>query len=121
MSNHTCKYAVVTCIDFRFQEALEAWINEHCGPGNYDRIALAGGVKSWDAIMDQLRVSKRLHMVETVILINHEDCGAYGAEGTFTRHQQDLQAAAKEVAAKLGLKAELCYAKLDGTIVPVAA
>ena len=41
--------------------------------------------------MRQIEISKRLHSIKKVILINHTDCGAY--EGDDSKHEIDLRAA----------------------------
>ncbi len=121
-ANHTCDAAVVTCIDFRFQDALDQWLKANVGPGHFDRIAYAGGVKEWETVMAQIRVSKQLHQIKKVILINHEGCGAYGSAGTLERHQHDLTNAKQALLHEFpDLTVELYYAQLDGNIVPVAA
>ena len=114
---HTCQALVVACIDFRFQKALAGWLDRNVGYGNYDRVGLAGGVKDWDAIAGQIDLSKRLHHIGRVILINHEDCGAYGEAGTFEKHSADLRKAKAEVLKKHpDVQVDLYYARLDGTV-----
>lgn len=44
--------------------------------------------------MSQIDISVKLHSIKKVVLTNHEDCGAYGAEGTEEKHRQDLLSAA---------------------------
>ncbi len=112
---HHCAAVAVTCMDFRFQGFFEKWLNDTLGPRNYDRVSYAGGVKDWEAVFPQIEISRRLHGVSKVILVNHEDCGAYGAEGTPQRHADDLRAArAKVHAAFPDLEVELYYVTLDG-------
>jgi carbonic anhydrase len=94
MSSHNCDALVVTCIDFRFQHFINDWIRDKHLPKTFDRVALAGGVFNWEVIENQVDISKRLHNIHTVILMNHEDCGAYGEAGTHARHEADLKAAA---------------------------
>lgn len=96
-STHTCSAFVVTCIDFRIQKFVEEWLHKNVGEGEYDRVAWAGGVLDLAAILKHLAVSIRLHHVKKAVLINHEDCGAYGEAGDFARHRQDLQAAAEKI------------------------
>lgn len=115
--NHICDAVIITCIDFRFQEYINQWILKNFEPKTYDRIAWAGGVKDQEGILKQIEISKRLHHIKKAILINHEDCGAYGEEGTVKRHAHDL----KETAAKLqaqfpDLGVETYYLHLNGTL-----
>ena len=121
MANHQCQALVVTCIDFRFQEYINQWIAENLPPKSYDRIAFAGCVKNFDTIMEQVRISKRLHDIQKVYLINHEDCGAYGQEGTHEKHVEDLKAAAQKLKSEFpDLEVQTFYLHLDGTFEKVA-
>src|SRR3989344_1284372 len=100
MNSHTCEALVITCIDFRLQEFINNWIGKNSLPKTYDRVALAGGVKDFESISKQVEISKKLHSIEKVILINHEDCGAYGETGTEEIHTQDLHQAKKSLSEK---------------------
>lgn len=115
MSLHSCKSLVVTCIDFRFQDFINNWIAENLEAKDFDRVALAGGVFNWEVISSQIDVSKRLHDISQVILINHEDCGAYGDSGTMVRHRADLREAKQQILVKYPEMQVDCYiAKLSG-------
>ena len=106
---------VVHCIDFRFQKYLDPWIQKHFGHDNYNRVSLAGGVLKFDIILSQVEISDGLHKIKKVILINHEDCGAYGKMGTFERHKHDLQEAEHKIEALFpNLDVEIYYLHLDG-------
>jgi len=51
-----------------------------------------------------------------VCLINHEDCRAYGREGTYKRHKHDLMDSQFKIKALFpNLKVETFYLHLDGT------
>jgi len=91
MSEHITNAIVVHCIDFRLQKYLDPWLQQRFGHGNYDRVSLAGAVFDFYAILRQVEISNRLHKIKKVILINHEDCGAYGEEGNYERHKTDLE------------------------------
>lgn len=114
MSKHTCQAIAVTCIDFRLQQSIEGFLNERFGPKNYDRVALAGGVKDLESVMRQIELSKHLHDVSKIILVNHEDCGAYGAEGTKEAHEKDLKRAKTHVLSKFkDVDVEIYYLHLN--------
>lgn len=120
MEKHVTDALVVHCIDFRFQEYLDAWLQEHLGYGSYDRVSLAGGVFDFKAVLEQIEISVRLHEIGKVVLINHENCGAYGAEGDFERHQKDLRVAKKAIQTDFpDLKVELYFLRLDGMFKPI--
>lgn len=116
MSSQNCDVVVITCIDFRFQEYINNWIKDHFEAGSYDRGAFAGAAKSLETILSQIDVSHRLHHIKKAVLINHEDCGAYGKDGHIDRHVEDLQKARKQIMEKIpGLEIETYYLHLDGT------
>lgn len=115
MENHNAETIVITCIDFRFQEYIHNWLAENFQPRTYDRGAFAGAAKSLNTILSQIEISKRLHHIKKVVIINHEDCGAYGPKGHFDHHVRDL----KQVTAKIreqfpNLEVETFYIHLDG-------
>ena len=115
MSDHTTDAIVVHCIDFRFQKNLDVWLLGRFGHDNYDRVSLAGGVFDFYTILKQVEISNRLHKIKKVVLINHEDCGAYGAEGTYARHKSDLEEAERKIEALFpDLDVETYYLHLDG-------
>ncbi|MCC7449797.1 MAG: hypothetical protein IT324_20420 [Anaerolineae bacterium] len=110
-----CEAVVVTCIDFRFQRLFERWLHENFDQRYYNRVAYAGGVLNWDLIFPMIEFSERVHRVKRVILINHEDCRAYGDAGTPVRHVHDLHEARKRILqAYPDLIVELYYARLAG-------
>jgi hypothetical protein len=113
MSDHTCEAVVVHCMDFRLQHFLNEWLSRRFGIKNYDRISWAGGVREFAIIQTQIETSRRLHGVKKAILINHEDCGAYGQLGTKERHMSDL-AYAEHVVQSMHLDVEKYYLHLDG-------
>lgn len=113
---HTTSTIVVTCIDFRFQTFIEAWLTKNVGPDNYDRVAWAGGVFDLPGILKQIDISVRLHHIAKVILMNHEDCGAYGSAGTPQKHREDLRGAQAKIHLLYPhLDVSLYYTHLDGT------
>lgn len=115
MSNHSCETVIVTCIDFRFQEYINKWITEKFGPGTFDRVAIAGGVFDFDYVLKQVEISQRLHHIKKVVLINHEDCGAYGEAGTSEKHAEDLKNAALKIKTQYPeFEVETYYLRLDG-------
>lgn len=116
MNNHTCEAAVITCIDFRFQDYINHWISENFPPKTFDRVALAGGVFDSDYVIKQIEISHRLHHITKVILINHEDCGAYGEAGTPEKHAEDLKIAITRIKEQFpDLEVQTYYLQLNGT------
>ncbi len=117
MSDHNCEVIIVTCIDFRFQAFINEWIASNFQPKTYDRVSWAGGVKDSDGILKQIEISHRLHHIKKVVLINHEDCGAYGAEGTPEKHAADLNEIKQRIQTQFpDLEVDLYYLHLDSTL-----
>ena len=113
MVAHTCEAVVVHCIDFRLQKFLNDWLAKRFGVSGYDRISWAGGVRELAIVQGQIETSRRLHDVKRAILINHEDCGAYGPLGTKERHVSDL-AYAEHAIQFLHLEVEKYFLHLNG-------
>lgn len=121
MSEHITDAIVVHCIDFRFQKYLDPWLLERFGHGNFDRVSLAGGVFDFYAVLRQVEISDRLHRIKKVVLINHEDCGAYGPQGNYARHKADLEEAERKIEALFPhLDVETYYLHLDGEFEPLS-
>ncbi len=114
MSLH-CETLVVHCIDYRLQGFLNKWLESNLPAQSYDRVAIAGGVNDVFYVIRQVDVAVRLHSIRRVLLINHEDCGAYGAEGNYGRHKSDLQEAERKIGALFpDLDVGTYYLHLDG-------
>lgn len=121
MSEQTCEAVVVHCIDYRLQHLLNDWLTSRFGIQNYDRISWAGGVKDFAYVQSQIEISYRLHKIKKIILINHEDCGAYGPVGTKERHVSDLRYAEGVIKARyFGVEVEKYYLHLGGEFEQIA-
>ena len=90
------KVLVIQCIDYRFQSNLNKWITENFN--NYDLLSIAGSslsltidnenTNNWKkTIKEHILVSYKLHNISKIILIDHEDCGAYK---TFLNLKNDI-------------------------------
>jgi hypothetical protein len=108
---YKCDAAVVWCYDHRFEPALRKLL-KRLGVVWSDPIRVAGGAKvladpdmegDRQFILKQLRWSMKLHGTDTVFLMLHSDCGAYGGlvafDGDPTKemehHKADLERAAE--------------------------
>ena len=121
MAAHTCEVVVVHCIDFRLQHFLNDWLMERFGIQNYDRISWAGGVRDFVYIQGQVDISRRLHQIKKVVLVNHEDCGAYGSTGTKERHINDLNYAERMIKTQYGdVDVEKYYLHINGEFEKIA-
>ena len=121
MSDHSCEAVIVTCIDFRFQSFINDWIAQNFTPKTFDRVAIAGGVFDLNYVLKQVEISKRLHHIKKAVLINHEDCGAYGEAGTAEKHAENLKSVAGEIKEQYpDLEINTYYLHLSGTFEAVA-
>ena len=103
-------------MDYRLQKFLQPWITVRFGYDNFDIISLGGSVHDYEMVLKYLQLAVQAHTINTVCLINHEDCRAYGREGTYKRHRHDLlDTAAKIHALFPDLLVETFYLHLDGT------
>jgi len=114
---YACDAAIVWCFDNRFELALRKLV-KHLALVYYDPIRIAGGTKCLaspeqeserEFVLNQIRISMRLHETKTVILMLHSDCGAYGGLAAFDNdrereaenHRQELNRAAALVKAEI--------------------
>jgi carbonic anhydrase len=84
--NYQAKALVLSCIDFRFMTAERYFLKGKNLGDEYDWTALAGAslavtgfphLSDAEAFWDQLDLSYRLHHISKVIILDHQDCGAY--------------------------------------------
>lgn len=115
MTDYSCEALVVHCMDYRLQKYLNDWLDRNPGASQYDRVAIAGGVLDIYPVLKHVELAVRLHKIKKVILVNHEDCLAYGDAGTMERHKTDLFEADRKIhALQAHLEVEKYYLKLDG-------
>lgn len=85
---HQAKALVLSCIDFRFLTVERKFLGLKNLRNQYDLTALAGASLALagfphpsdaEAFWDQLDISVRLHQIKKVIIIDHQDCGAYAS------------------------------------------
>ncbi|MBI3151975.1 MAG: hypothetical protein HYZ21_07580 [Chloroflexi bacterium] len=111
-----CDALVVHCMDYRLQKFIQPWITVRFGYDNFDIVSLAGSVHDYEMVLKYVQLAVQIHTIETVCLINHEDCRAYGREGTYKRHKHDLTDAQKKIKALFPhLNVETFYLHLNGT------
>src|SRR5512141_2908275 len=111
-----CDALVVHCMDYRLQKFLQPWITVRFGYDNFDIISLAGAVHDYEMVLKYVQLAVQIHTINTVTLINHEDCRAYGRDGTYKRHCHDLRDAHTKIKALFPkLDVETYYLHLDGT------
>lgn len=88
---HKAKACVITCMDFRFQNKTQKFIERKGWLGECDEIILAGAsrdlvkpIKPYHKIslLRQLKLSIQLHDPKEIIIIDHQDCGGYAQDKT---------------------------------------
>jgi carbonic anhydrase len=122
-------------MDFRFGPDIKAMLEARGHLGDVDIVSVAGAVKPLvhpthpaeaEFMLRQIEISQRLHGTSHVILLAHEDCGAYGGRKAFANesaerhtHEADLRAARDLIMARLpSMRVRLMLARLsaDGEV-----
>lgn len=107
--------AVLTCFDYRVNRVVRKFLKKQ-GIEKMDMIVVAGGAKTLasprndfeqDFILEQVRMSIRLHQTKRVLLTCHSDCATYGG---LAFYNGDRSAEAKHHAEELRRAAELVLA-----------
>ena len=96
---------VNSCVDGRFVDALIDWLRGQGLRGRYDLRSHEGCALRVDHWVNSDVVLARLHEVEAIWIVDHEDCGAYrlaGEPGTRENHIAHLKAAQARIQAWLG-------------------
>lgn len=117
---HHADALVIHCIDLRFQESIQKFLESKGAIGKFDRIAWPGTSKDLETVLKAAEVSFRLHEPGKVVLIEHEDCGAYGEDNSESVHKEK----AESLAGKLkelhpDVEVEIRMAMLDGSVKPL--
>src|ERR1700685_1128559 len=83
--------AVLCCFDHRISTAVRKFLKKQA-IARVDMIVVAGGAKTLatprnhfeqDFILEQVRMSIRLHQTERVLVMSHSDCATYGGLAHF--------------------------------------
>ena len=125
---HSCEAVVLTCIDFRFWRETVEFVEKELGIKDFDFPSLPGSAKAIndclkedDLAFNCVSVSCDLHHAKKVVIVNHEDCGAYGGSAKFGGdqekeqkfHEEELRKARKKLIDKYpGKEYVLLFAKL---------
>jgi len=128
---------ILGCIDPRMHEPVRDFAVQHGLVGDYSQFTIAGAAigvvapafaKWHETFWENLGASIKLHSIETVIAIDHRDCGAakiaYGDDSISTPQKEDAThaAALAEFRKQVGqrhpsLKVETMLMALDGSFI----
>ncbi len=123
--------AVLYCFDHRIGTAVRKFLKKQ-GIERADMIVVAGGAKTLasprndfeqDFILEQVRMSIRLHQAKRVFVMSHSDCATYGGLAHFkgdrnaeaAHHRTELLRAAELLATNFpGISIEPYFVTFDG-------
>jgi carbonic anhydrase len=123
--------AVLCCFDHRIGTAVRKFLKKQ-GIERADMIVVAGGAKTLasprndfeqDFILEQVRMSIRLHQTKRVMVMSHSDCATYGGlahfegdqEAEATHHRGELLRAGELLTANFpNISVEPYFVKFDG-------
>jgi hypothetical protein len=117
--------AVLCCFDQRIHLAVHKFLQRQ-SIVRPDMIVVAGGAKTLasprndferDFILEQVRMSIRLHRTQRMFLMSHSDCATYGGLAAFdgdqgreaSHHEQELRRAAELVRANFPELTVRCF------------
>ena len=117
--------AVLCCFDQRIRETTNQFLQRQ-GILRPDMIVVAGGARTLasprndferDFILEQVRMSIRLHKTQRMFLMSHSDCATYGGLAAFDgdrgkevqHHQNELRRAAELVRVNFPELAVACF------------
>lgn len=105
---HTCTGFATSCMDYRFQNRMNVFFNDHFGSSNYDNYIVPGvglalnGSNSFNetglipgglstqnytnAFASTAALAANLERIKRIVLVDHEDCGYYANYFNGTRN-----------------------------------
>lgn len=130
---------LLTCMDFRLANEVEAYMTARGLRDKYDHVVLAGAslgalndrFPAWaEVFWAHLDLAIQLHEVHRVMILDHRDCGAYrmilgdlavkDADAELKSHVRQLYGLRQAI---LGhhphMEVELGLMSLDGTVMPI--
>lgn len=125
------KYAAVAvaCMDGRFREAADYYLDERFGRAAVDvlfapgaSLTLTMGRDAAANLLDGLDLAYRLHGVRRLVFLEHEDCGKYAACGirarTLAADRRNHERVADRASARL--RRQFPGLTVDGTFLTLA-
>src|SRR6516225_7569923 len=128
---YTADAVVLSCFDARISTVVRKFLRKR-GIERPDMIIVAGGAKTLasprndfeqDFILEQVRMSIRLHQTKRVLVMSHSDCATYGGLAHFKgdqaaeaeHHRTELHRAAELLTSNFpGISAEPYFVRFDG-------
>ena len=103
--NHKCTAVLFCCMDFRFWKATVNFVQNTLGIYDFDLVTHAGAAKvlaeketdSIDILEKHIVLAKKLHKIRMVVIVNHQDCGAYGGSGKFKNENDESDHHSKHI------------------------
>ncbi len=97
VQSHVCTAALICCMDFRFWKATTNYVQNTLGIYDFDLVTQAGGcqcvaeneVDMIQKVEKHLSISKGLHKIKMLVIVNHQDCGAYGGAKAFADEKSE--------------------------------
>ena len=86
---HKARALKIKCIDYRFEEKIDADAKSRGLNGNSDEISWPGASKDFKNVSQAVALSIKLHDPDEVIIYEHEDCGAYGQDNSEKAHRKN--------------------------------
>lgn len=109
---HHCEGVALTCVDFRFWKAAIEFVENGLGIKDFDFPSIPGATKAInenaDLALNCIAIPCDLHQAKKVVLIHHQDCGAYGGLKNFggdkkaeqDHHEKELRKAKVKILEK---------------------
>lgn len=139
-SAHTAEALLLSCMDYRLIDDIAKYMDARGLTDQYDHVILAGAslgaltsaFKDWNkTFWDHLKVAIELHHINSVILMDHRDCGAYKVilKADFSKdplleervHGKYLRELAQTIGKRYPkLEVEMLLMSLDGTVQTIA-
>jgi hypothetical protein len=126
--------AAVYCSDGRYGDHIDEFLHRGLGLPRYDRLAVPGGAaclaghfatyREEEGVLEQLRFLVRVHAIERIVLVAHQDCAFYtqwlrvSPMSLLEQQRADMIKAARRVERlRSGLRVDAWFARpLDGRI-----
>lgn len=106
---------IIRCIDYRFVTQSRKFKENLGFTDKYDLLAFPGASKNIHQLFDAIEVSNKLHKPKKILIMDHEDCGAFGAHNSLGDHIKSLEKAEKLLNIEFpNIPIELYYIKFSG-------